>query len=653
MGDSRTMTRTQWRLGLGRMARPSRLLTAAAAGAVASVVTVSTAAALSTPTFLKPLAGPSVNQFYPSGLTFDPHLNRVLLADTGLDRIDVYDATKATPTLIERFGSVGTGNGQFQSPRAVAVDAQSNIYVADAENSRIEKFTSAGKWLWTRGGLGHAPQNLNIPIGISFDLANNVVLVADTGHSEVKAWDPSGNFKWSSPAPSTLGILSPRDAYRGPDGRVWVADYQHAEVKAFNVTGAGGWTSKPAIVLGDGKPAGHLPGELIAPYDARFSPDGKTVYVADTGNERVAVWTLSGTTATFKTDIGSRCPQPCPTPPASGNLYFNDLRRVVTDPSGNLWVADFWGSGVHEINPAGPTSLVEWGGTSARAPGFAQAYGVAVGPDGTTYGVDRLNQRVERFSASGSYLNDEGQRGVSPGSYSWPESVAVAPDKTVWVADTRNDRMFHFSADLSTLRATVGQSSTATSTGPGYFSNIDGVAVDASGNVWAADTSNNRIQRYNTATQKFTAFGVRGTGTTGSAQLIAPQGIAVTGSAVYVADTGNNRIEELNHTGTILNVSASSIGLSGPQGVTAASDGTIWVADTLNNRIVHLDANLRNLGNGFGSCGSNSPAPPAWPVCGNGNMNLYLPHSLDAAGSVLYVADTYNNRIQEFDISGA
>lgn len=609
------------------------------------------------PTYPATLAGPSVNSFYPSGLTYDPSLKRMLLADTGLDRIDVYDATTSTPTLIERFGSVGTGNGQFQSPRAVAVDAQSNIYVADAENSRIQKFNSASVWQWTAGmpanGVPKA-QVLNVPIGISFDLANNVVLVADTGHSLIKAYNTDGTLAWTSPAPSITGLSSPRDAFRGPDGRIWVADYHHDDIKAFDVTAAGVWTTTPAIVLGTGTP-GHAPGQLIAPYDARFSPDGKTVYVADTGNERIAVWTLSGTTATFSTDIGSRCPKSCPPPPPSGNLYFNALRRVVVDSSGNVWVADFWGSGLHEIDPTTTpaTSLLEWGGTAAPAPGFAQAFGVAVSSDGTTYGVDRLNQRVERFNANGAYQNDEGQRGVGPGSYSWPESVAVAPDKTVWVADSRNDRMFHYSADLSTLLATVGGSSTGGSPPPGLFSNIDGVAVDPSGTVWADDTSNNRVQMYDPSTNTFAAFGIRGTGTTGSAQFIAPQGIAVTGSVVYVADTGNNRIEELDHSGNILNVSAISVGLSGPQGVTVASDGTVWVADTQNDRIVHLDANLNNLNDGFGSCGSTAPPPPSWPVCLNGSTNIYLPHSLATFGSVLFVADTYNNRIQEFDITGA
>jgi sugar lactone lactonase YvrE len=82
--------------------------------------------------------------------------------------------------------------------------------------------------------------------------------------------------------------------------------------------------------------------------------------------------------------------------------------------------------------------------------------------------------------------------------------------------------------------------------------------------------------------------------------------------------------------------------------VTVAGDGTVWVADSGNNAIVHLSAGptLTNLDDGFGGLGS-------------GPLQLDDPHSLavfDNIGSgthTLYVADTYNNRIQEFNIAGA
>ena len=91
--------------------------------------------------------------------------------------------------------------------------------------------------------------------------------------------------------------------------------------------------------------------------------------------------------------------------------------------------------------------LTEIDGSPAPASGFAEAYGVSVGPDGTTYVADRLNQRIEEFDADGNFVTEQGSRGTAVGDYSWPEAVAVTPDKRVWVGDTRNDRLQHFQPD--------------------------------------------------------------------------------------------------------------------------------------------------------------------------------------------------------------
>ncbi|MDQ6900049.1 MAG: NHL repeat-containing protein, partial [Candidatus Dormibacteraeota bacterium] len=366
------------------------------AGTAGSSMTITDASASAPATYLKTLAGLSEAPMYPSGLVWDGNSNRLVVADTGHNRISVFQAPNWQNSVLS-FGSYGTADGQFNTPRQVAVDASSNIYVADAGNSRIEAFTAAGLRLWTASGGAPCPACLNTPIGITYDFVNHVLLVADTGHSVIKAFNPTtGSFIWASPP----GLLAnPRDAIRGRDGRIWVADYNHEEVKAFDVTADGRtWTATPAIVLG------ALPGELNAPYNVQFSLDGKTVYVADTGNERIARWDISVSPAKSLPSWGSRCTTNCPPPP---NAKFQALRRVAVDTAGNVWAADFWGNGIHEFNSAG-SIVVEIGGNPAPAPGFAEPYGIAVGGNGMTYAVDRLNQRIERFDAGGTYLNSIG-----------------------------------------------------------------------------------------------------------------------------------------------------------------------------------------------------------------------------------------------------
>src|ERR1019366_9534911 len=430
-----------------RRGSPGRRFTAFAGAALAGIISaplaVSAAPQVSV-TFLKTLAGPPAHPaaMYPSGLTWDAHSNRLVVADTGFDRILVFSSAGAQ---LLSFGSFGTAHGQFDTPREVAVDGSSNIYVVDAANNRIQAFNSSGTWLWTVGASGACSSCLNTPIGITYDAVDKVLLVADTGHSLVKAFSPT-NGAWIWRSPRSI-LASPREATRGPDGRIWVADYHHQEVKAFDVTSIGTsaatWTTTPAITLGDGLAGGHALGELNFPYNVGFSPDGKTVYVADTGNERIARWDISQSPPVPLAPFGSRCALPCPstylgvTPP----LEFQQLRRVTVDPSGNIWAAGFWGSGIHEFTPTGSAGI-EIDGYTSSAPGFEEAYGVAVAPNGTVYGVDRLDQRVEEFNTSGAYVTDTGQRGTSTGSYSGPEDAAVDPvDNTVWVADTRNNRL--------------------------------------------------------------------------------------------------------------------------------------------------------------------------------------------------------------------
>src|SRR5690606_825685 len=120
----------------------------------------------------------------------------------------------------------------------------SNIYVADAENNRIQKFAPDGTFLWARGTVGSCRSCLNTPIGVSWDHANGVVLVASSGNNRIKAFGPEGGFLWQSPpTASALDVRGPRDVTRGPDGRIWVSDYLGHRIKAFDVTPEGVWST--------------------------------------------------------------------------------------------------------------------------------------------------------------------------------------------------------------------------------------------------------------------------------------------------------------------------------------------------------------------------------------------------------------------------
>jgi DNA-binding beta-propeller fold protein YncE len=602
--------------------------------------------ALTTPTFIKTLAGPSVAAMYSSGTEWDPTNDRIVVADTGNNQIEFYSPT--TGHRSGQFGSFGSGNGQLNSPRDVAIDGSANIYVADAGNDRVQKFTSSGAFVWASAGSPSSKCKstqaksmcLNTPIGVTWDATNNVLLVADTGDNFIKAFSASGAWLWTSPAGASLGVINPRDVARGPGGYIWVSAYQENQIKAFAVTSAGAWTTKPKVVLGEAS-GGSGNNQLSVPYNVAFSPNGTIAYVADIGNDRIAVFNITNLSKPqWLGAYGKRCNEPCPSPVPSGEFAF--LRRVAVETNGDVIGDDFWGNGMFVFPPATipfttKSPLLQIEGFHAPAPGFAQAFGVTVGSDGTTYGVDRLNQRIERFSSSGAFLNASGARGIGADAFSWPEDAAIAPDGTLWLADTRNSRLQRWPANLATSGVTdVGSKGS----GVGQFNYIEGVAVDSSGVVWVADTNNNRIESYNPSNHKFAVFGSKGGGT---CQFDGPEGVAVgAGGKVYVADTLNDRIVEMSDSSSACTgfVATYAAGLNAPQGVALAGDGTVWTADTGGDDIVHLSATLSNLGDGFGSPGT-------------GNMQFDAPHSLAVFDSTLFVADTYNNRIQEYNIAGS
>jgi DNA-binding beta-propeller fold protein YncE len=188
------------------------------------------------------------------------------------------------------------------------------------------------------------------------------------------------------------------------------------------------------------------------------------------------------------------------------------------------------------------------------------------------------------------------------------------------------------------------------------------MALDAEGDLWVADTANNRIQEFSAKDKFLKKTGSEGTG---NGEFKQPMGIAVGASAnIFVADTGNNRVEEFNEKGKFLatfgygvsngeaklevctksckaGIAGSGNGqFSQPRGIAVAANGDIWVADYANSRVEEFTESGEYITK-IGSYGK-----------GNGEFEQPEGVTIDPVGNI-WVSDAALDRIQEFSPSGA
>jgi streptogramin lyase len=270
------------------------------------------------------------------------------------------------------------------------------------------------------------------------------------------------------------------------------------------------------------------------------------------------------------------------------------------------------------------------GGTEAGK--LKNPWGVAVNSEGKLWVVDTANNRVEKFSSSGSYVSKFGEGGSGAGQFSGPQGIALDAAGHIWVADTGNNRIEEFSSS-GTYMATVGSLGTE----PGQFKAPSALAFDPSGNLWVLDTGNSRVEKFDKEAKFVSQFGSAGSE---PGKLAEPKGIAIDASEnVWVADTGNNRIQEFTKGGTLLRrfgtPGAGSGQLNTPTGLSIDSSGNLWVVDALNGRVESFTptgAFITQIG---------------WVGTGVGQLTEPRALAFDATGK-LWVTDSSNNRLEQW-----
>ena len=360
------------------------------------------------------------------------------------------------------------------------------------------------------------------------------------------------------------------------------------------------------------------------------------------------------------------------------SAQLSDPEGLAVDSAGNLYISD-GGRRIRKVSN-GVITTVAGNGTQgfsgdngpATSAQLWYAEGIAVDSAGSLYIADYWNNRIRKVSngvittvAGNGTLGFSGDNGPATSAQLWnPTGVAVDSVGNLYIADTGNYRIRKVSNGVI---ATVagngvccdfgGDNGPATSAQLG-LSPATGVAVDSAGNLYIADTYDERIRKVSNGVITTVAGGGSVLGDSGPATgalLSGPNGVAVDSAGnLYIADTGNSRIRKVSN-GVIATVAgnagygffgdngpATSALLYGPFGVAVDSAGNLYIADTYDNciRTVSNGVIATVAGNGTpGFSGDNGPATSA---------ELHSPWgvAVDSAGN-LYIADSGNSRIRK------
>ena len=606
-------------------------------------------------------------------------------------------------------GPATGANADLAAPSAVAKDANGNVYIADASAHYVYKVDSSGN-LTIFAGIGHPREHpindaglqataagLNVPSGVAVD-PNGIVYIADTVNYMIRRVDLTGAI---TSIAGNSKLCQTTTALCGDGG-----------------VGRGAQLNYPIGVTTDA--AGN-------------------VYIADTGDNRVRVVNVGKTTITIAgvtiaagtiqtvAGTGAKCTDPLAGNCGDGGMasaaLLNNPQGVALDSGGNIYVAD---SGDHRIRVVSASSgmISNYAGTGvqcnlnkgcgdngpATLANMSNPFQISLDTSGNLFLTDPPTNSIREVNASTQIITTVAGNGhpgyggdggaATNANINGSRGIAADASGNVFIADTGNERIRQFvvGGNINTLAGggsgNDGSVATTAILGAGR-----GVALDSAGNLYIADTYNNRIREV-TPGNPPNSFGtittIAGTGIAGfagngkpalSAQLNFPSGVAVDGvNNIYIADTGNFAIRKVDPTSLLIsNVAGipqqsckagSSCGDGGPAlsatfgkptSVAVDSAGNLYVADAAEHavRVVNMGSTTLTIGAvsippgsiqtvagtigkvctkaSKGSCGDNGPANIA-------NLNDPFGVAVDSSGNI-FIADTGDNRIREVVIA--
>lgn len=610
------------------------------------------------------LAATSIDLVGPRGIAIDSS-GRVYIAE--YDGNTVQRVNLATG-IIERFA--GDGGGSFsgdggparraslKGPFGLALDDSGNVFVADRNNGRIRRIDAVTGVITTVAGSSFNPDLqgngdggpataalLRSPIGVAW--SKGILYIADSGYDQhrIRKVDASGiittvagtgvsGYTGDGGDATAATLNEPLAVAVDSDGNLFIADSSNNVIRRVDAvtkkisTIAGG--GSPADEIGDGGPA--TAAKLDFPAALAFDPAGRLI-IADTYHSRVRRYDAAAKTLTTiagNGDYGG----------GDGNLATDAgvyaPFGMAFDRAGNLFVEDGSNGSVRRVDAAtNIISTVAGGGNFigdgrvASAAIILHPHGIAFDRNGNLLITDSNHTLIRRVDAATGvistfagklftvYVDKQDGSDRRDSVIGYPLDLAIDKTGNVFIADGLNGAIWRIGPDDKISLYAGNNPSDGNLDGDGGPATSasfrpEGIALDAAGNLYIADSNKHRIRRIDAVTKIITT--VAGTGTSG-----------------YTGDGGP----------------ASAAALNGPTGVVIDRQGNLLISDSSNGVIRRIDAVTKIITTIAG--GGN-------PTTGNGDGQkatdaLLTPvhMTIDPNNDDLYVADQNGYHIRKID----
>jgi hypothetical protein len=517
----------------------------------------------------------------------------------------------------------GATNASYTIASVVTGDAATYTVVATNSAGSV---TSSGATLTVSSGATGGP-------ALSAPLAAQTVT---TGHAvSYTAQSVTGTYQWqvSSDSGATWSNLSNNGTYSGATARTLTVTGADSTMNGYLfrylATDSTGTSTSSAATL--------TVASAFLPFPTGIVLVGSdTLYVTDSTANTVQKVTTAGDVTAFAGAKGT-----VGTLDAFGeNALFNQPGGVTATAAGVLFIADTANATIRRIGTdgsvttfAGSTTLrgnTDGQGTDAT---FSAPLGVAVDSAGSLYVADATNHTIRKISPQGAvstFAGAAGQLGTANGSggaarFNYPAGVAIDAAGNVFIADRTNNliRKITAAGAVSTFAGVAGLSGTDDGTGSAALFNLpSGLVLDSGGNLYVADTGNCTIRKITAAGAVSTLAGLPTVGgdqdgTGYSALFSQPRALTIDSAGnLYVADTGNAAIRKVTPAGVVTTLTLRQGTTSTGSGATGTSSGSTGSTSGGTGTTGTTPAPSTAGGGGGGG------APSTWFIAALGSLSL-------------------------------